>query len=185
MYSAKLPGQPNKFPIGKGKMCIAPSMIFLGKLSPQYYWMFCSFVLFYFFMFFPILPAWSSISFVADRDISRQIHPQKAPWLQVDCCKRNTCSTFHLKEKERIISATYKPGDPLQKAHPKSAVCCCCAVRSTLSMLLLLMYFLSPAFTSTSGTCRSCNLLPLKQLLPIQLVVGVIELWFLCVVTST
>lgn len=59
MFSAKLLGQPNKFPIGKGKMCIAPSSILLGKSSAQYYWMFCSFF-FFFLIFFPILSAWSS-----------------------------------------------------------------------------------------------------------------------------
>lgn len=75
-------------------------------------------------------------------------------------------------------------GHPLQKAHPKSAVCCSCTVRSTLCICLLLIYFLSLAFVSTPGTCRPCNLLPLQQLLPIQMVVGVIELWFLYVVTS-
>lgn len=102
MCSANLPGQPNKFPIGKGKICIAASTILLGKLSPQYYWVFCSFVLVLFFNFLSDTLRMVSIYFVADRDISRQICSHKAPRLQVDCCLRNTLSTFHLKKKRSI-----------------------------------------------------------------------------------
>lgn len=138
-------------------MCTTTFIILLGKLSPQYYWMFCSFVLFFNFLSNTLCIVF--IYFVADRDISRQTHSQKTPWLQVDCCMRNKLSTFHLKEKEYTISATHKPG---QKAHPKSAVGCSCTVRSTLCICLLLIYFLSPAFISTPGTCRPCNLSPLQ-----------------------
>lgn len=101
---------------------------------------------------------------------------------------RNMPRISHLKENEHIISATYKPGDPLQKGQPKSAVCCCCTIGSALCMLLPLI--LSPTSSpwlyqaSTPGTCRSCNLLPLKFLSSIQMVVGGTELWFLCVVIS-
>lgn len=115
-----------------------------GEIIPQYYWIFCSFVLF--FNFLSVTFCMGFIYFVADRDISRQTHPQKTLWLQVDCCMRNMLSIFHSKEKEHIVSAIHKPGHPLQKAHPKSAVCCCCTIRSTLPMLLLLIYSLSPAF---------------------------------------
>lgn len=186
MYSANLPGQPNKFPLGKGKMCIAPSTILLGKLYPQYYWIFCPFVLFLNFLYNTFCMVF--IYFVADRDISRQINPQKPPWLQMDCCMRNMLSTFHLKEKEHIISATHKAGHPLQKAHPKSDVCCCCCtVRSTLSTLLPLIYSLSLAFMRLvllvlAGPATCCHFNSYSQS---RWWLRLIELWFLCVVTST
>lgn len=98
---------------------------------------------------------------------------------------RNMPSTCHVKGNKHIISATHKPGDPLQKAHPKSAVCCCCTVGSALSMRLPLILFPPTLYqASTPGTRRSHNLLPLKLLFPIQMVGGGIELRFLCVVTS-
>lgn len=52
MFSAKLPGQPSKFPIGKGKMCIATSRILLGNYLPAITgWSIISFFFFFLFSF--------------------------------------------------------------------------------------------------------------------------------------
>lgn len=94
------------------------------------------------------------------------------------------CPETTFWKKMSILVQQHKSLGTHCRKHPKSAVCCYSTIASALPMLLLLILFLFPFIRLVLLThADPATLLPLQSLFPVQMVIGGIDLWFLCVVT--